>query len=113
MSDKDFGVSVTAVPQVGHVSKKPCYLVSLDGLNAKTKSVIYFIAMDKPDLLTNFIQVKGVYSDLSEDEITKKFNDILASTSKESFIDIMFPSHRVNSIKSLVFNANKPSTLIK
>ncbi len=113
MSDKDFGVSITGIPQVGQVSKKPCYLISLDNSFGETKSTTAFIAVDKPDLLQNFIQVKGVFSELSDDEITKKFADILTATPKELIVDMMFPAHRVFSIKSLVFNANKPSTLVK
>ena len=113
MSGKDFGVSVTGIPQVGQVSKKPRYLVSLTDNTAKSKSVTYFIALDKPDLLNGFIQMKGVYSDLSEDVISSSFIDIIEGTAKESIMDIMFPWHRVHSIKSLVFNANKPSTLVR
>lgn len=113
MSEKDFGVSVTGIPQVGQASKKPCYLIVLEDTVGKAKVATCFIAMDKPDLLTNFIQVKGIFSDATEDTITKKFNDILAGTPRESIVDMMFPTHRVFSIKSLVFNANKPSTLVK
>jgi hypothetical protein len=111
MSEKDFTVGFTAAPAVGSISKKPCYLVTLEG--AKASKQIRFITIDRPDLLTNFIQVKGVYSELSEEEILSQFADILSSTPKETIVDMMFPSHRVLSIRSLVFNANKPSTLIK
>jgi hypothetical protein len=111
MSEKDFAISVTGAPNVGHISKKPCYLISLDG--SGKKGITYFISIDKPDLLNNFIQVKGIYSDFCEDEITKRFSEIILNTPKESIVDMMFPSHRIFSIKSLVFNANKPSTLIK
>ena len=108
-------VGVTGAPNVGHISKKPCYLVTLEDLDGKGKNKVirYFIAIDKPDLLTNFIQVKGIYSDCEEEEILKKFSEILANTPKENIMDIMFPSHRVCSIRSLVFNANKPATLVK
>lgn len=113
MAEKDYGVSITGIPQVGQVSKKPCYLITLESASGKTKSIVYFIAMDKPDLLQNFIQVKGIYAEQSEDEITKRFGEIIANTPKESIVDMMFPAHRVYSIKSLVFNAHKPSTLVK
>lgn len=114
MGEKDFAISVTVAPQVGQANKKPCYLITLEDTSTKTKSAYrFFIAMDKPDLLTNFIQVKGIYSDLSEDEILKKFGEVLTNTPKESIVDMMFPSHKVHSIRSLVFNANKLSTLVK
>jgi hypothetical protein len=113
MTEKDFAISVTAAPPVGHISKKPCYLITLEESSGKGKSIIRFIAIDKPAFETTFIQVKGVYSLLGEEEITKRFSEIIASTPKEEIVDMMFPSHRVHSIRSLVFNANKPSTLIK
>lgn len=113
MTDKDFTVNVTNVHNIGHISKKPRYLITLDDFKGKKLTVRYFISIDKPDLLDNFVLVKGVYSELDEDEISKKFGEILDNTPKESIIDIMFPSHRIYSIRSLVFNANKPSTLVK
>jgi hypothetical protein len=113
MPEKDFGVSVTGIPQVGQVSKKPRYLIILEDAAGKSKSVTHFIAIDKPDLLNGFIQVKGFYSDLNEDTIGKTFADVVENAPKDSIVDIMFPWHRVHSIKSLVFNAHKPSTLVK
>jgi hypothetical protein len=111
MADKDFAISVTAAPQVGAISKKPCYLLSLEG-TGKTK-VAYFIAFDKPDMQADFVQVKGVYSNGSEEDIVSGFVDMVRGTPKEEIIEIMFPWHRILSIRSLVFNANKPSSLVK
>lgn len=111
MGEKDYAVGQAGMPQVGQASKKPCYLVSLHDPSSKKKPTTYFIAIDRPHFEMQFIQVKGVFSDLSEDEISKRFNDEIAN--KDAIVDIMFPSHRIMSIKSLVFNANKPSTLIK
>ena len=113
MSEKDFSVGVTGAPSVGQISKKPRYLITLDDFKGKTKIVRHFIAIDKPDMLDHFVQVKGVYSELEEEEILKKFGEVLENTPKENIMDIMFPSHRIYSIRNLVFNANKPSTLVK
>jgi hypothetical protein len=113
MSEKDFGVSVTGIPQVGQVSKKPRYLIVLSDQVGKGSLVSRFISIDKPDLLNGFIQVKGFFSDLSDEVISKTFVDLVESTPKESIVDMMFPWHRIHSIKSLVFNANKLSTLVK
>lgn len=113
-SEKDFAVGAVGVPTVGHLNKKPCYLVTLEETNSKGKiGLRYFISLDKPDLLTGFIGMKGLYCDESEDNISKNFGDIVANTPKESIVDIMFPWHKVQSIRSLVFNATKPSTLVK
>jgi hypothetical protein len=113
MTNKDFAVGVTGIPSVGHISKKPCYLIVLEDNKGKLKTNRYFITIDKPDLQINFVQAKGIYCDLEEDEIIKRFSDVLTGASKESIIDVMFPSHRIYSIRSLVFNANKPSSLLK
>lgn len=114
MAEKDFAISVTSAPPIGSISRKPSYLVTLDDASGKgkTKGIARFITLDKPSLGDGFIQVKGIYSELSEDEIVGSFTEILSATKKEEFLDMMFPVQKVCSIRSLVFNANKPSTLI-
>lgn len=89
------------------VSKKPCYLITLEGGN-KAKSPVSFIAVDKPDMNNGFVQVKGIYTDLAEDEIVRRFSEVIQTTPKEQQVEIMFPTHRIVSIRSLVFNAVKP-----
>ena len=113
MSEKDFLVGSVGIPSVGHVSKKPCYLITLVDPSGKGTIVSRFISFDKPDLQNGFIQVKGIFSDLGDDKIVKGFGEIVASAPKESILDMLLPWHRVHSIRSLVFNANKPSTLGK
>jgi hypothetical protein len=85
MAEKDFTVGTVGIPQMGAISKKPSYLVTLEDVSgkSKTKGVRQFITLDKPDLLVGFIQVKGVYSDLDEAEIASDFSSILAGTPKE------------------------------
>lgn len=112
MSERDFAIGSVGIPSVGSAPKKPPYLVSLEP-NAGSKKAVLFIALDKPDLLNGFIQVKGIYVDVTEDKVTKNFAEILAETPKEEILDIMFPWHRVVSIRNLVFNANKPATLAR
>ncbi len=115
MSDKDFAISVTGAPAVGTISRKPSYLVTLEDPSGKgkTKGVSRFITLDKPDMQNGFIQVKGIYSDLPEEEIVATFLEILSGTPKEALLDMMFPVQKICSIRSLVFNANKPSSLVK
>jgi hypothetical protein len=114
--DKDFTVStVSGFPSVASVNKKPAYLITLlqDGASNKKNSFQKFIAIDKPDSQNGFIMAKGVFSDLSEEEIIKTFSEVLTSSPKELILDMWLPWHRVVSIRSLVFNANKLSTLVK
>lgn len=123
MGDKDLAIGAVGGGQSGvplgavyagglqagsSVSKKPCYLVTLENPHSKAKETTRFIAVDKPDILNSFVQVKGFYTDLSEDEVVKRFSEIIQVTPKEQQVDITFPTHRIVCIRSLVFNAVKP-----
>src|SRR5574338_359671 len=111
--EKDFAIGSVGVPTgIGAVSKKPPYLVALENPSGKGK-LVHFISLDKPDLLNGFIQAKGIYVEVSETKVIKTFSEIIAETPKEEILDMMFPWHRVHSIRSLVFNANKPVTLLR
>lgn len=124
MSEKDFAIN--AVGQMGSagalvagglpgsaISKKPSYLVTMEDTSGKTKVLKRFITVDKPDLLQGFVQAKGFFSDAEEDEIINNLSGILTSTKKELICEIMFPWHKICSIRSLVFNAIKSQTLVK
>ena len=114
MSDKDFTVgAVMSVPTIGSLNKKPVYLITLEDSSGKKNSFQKFISLDKPDSQNGFLMAKGIYSDLSEDEIIKNFSEVLTTAPKEHILDIWLPWHRVVSVRSLVFNANKPATINK
>jgi hypothetical protein len=92
--------------------KKPPFLITLeDGLSGKTRNFQRFISLDKPESINGFVQVKGIFCDKDEEEIIKTFADILTNTSKELILEMMFPLHRIHSIRSLVFNAVKTVTV--
>jgi len=102
MSEKDIAVGITAAPmQMGALSKKPPHLITLE----YGKQIKIFISLDKPDILNGFIQVKGMFIDDSEDEVIKNFSDILTNSSKELICDIMFPWHKIVSVRNLIFKA--------
>ena len=91
--------------------KKPPFLITLDdGVTGKTRNFQRFISLDKPLSENGFVQVKGIFCDKDEDEIIKSFSDILTNTPKELTLEMMFPLHRIHSIRSLVFNAVKTIT---
>lgn len=114
MSNQDFAISaIGSVPNVATISKKPIYLVTLEDSSGKKNTFQRFVAIDKPDSQNGFLCVKGFYTDLLDEEISKTFFDVLTSTSKDLYLDIWFPWHRVLSVKSLVFNANKAQTLVR
>jgi hypothetical protein len=93
------------VPMGSTISKKPCYLISLDV--TKSKGCL-FISMDKPEILNGFVQVKGFYTSETEDNIVAGFQEIVKSVPKEQIIETYLPWHRIHNMRSLVFNANKP-----
>lgn len=104
MSDKDIAINITSGPlATGVLGKKPAYLVTLQ---SETKNkYVKFITIDKPDLLNGFIYVKGFYCDLDEDEIVKKYTEMLTAISKDLILEMMLPWHKICSIRSLVFKA--------
>jgi hypothetical protein len=87
--------------------KKPPFLVTLEKISGKNITVERFISLDKPENMNGLVQVKGIFCDREEDEIIKGFSDILTGTPKDLILEMMFPLHRVVSIRSLVFNAVK------
>ncbi len=130
MADKDFAVGAVGVdknnqgvpsgavyagglPAGSIISKKPHYLIMLDGgTTAKGKnSVQLFVAIDKPDLLQGFVQVKGFYCDASKDDIIANFTELSRTVAKEELVEVLLPSHRIHEIRSLVFSAHKPSSI--
>ena len=93
--------------------KKPPFLITLeDGVTGKTRNFQRFISLDKPQSENGFVQVKGIFCDKEQEEIIKNFTDILTGTSKELYLEMMFPLHRIYDIRSLVFNAVKNPTTI-
>jgi hypothetical protein len=114
MPEYDFAISSVGVPQVGRVPNKPRHLIYLTPpVGSKSKSPIYFISQERPDInQAGFVSAKGMYCDSSEDVIISTFASILDSCPKESILELIFPSHRVICIRSLVFNANKSKTQV-
>lgn len=104
----DIAISVSnRVPTGAPVSNKPSYLIYLEENSGKTKIIKYFITLDKPEQLNGFIQAKGIFADstMSEEDIIKNFSDILTGAKKELILEMMFPWHKICSIRSLVFKA--------
>lgn len=102
MSDKDFAAGVvTMVPNGAAISKKPAHLVMLEPVSKPKR----FISFDKPELHSDFIQVKGFFADCSEDDVIKNYSELLTNARKEDIVEMLFPVNRVISIRNLVFKA--------
>ena len=94
------------VPTGAQILKKPVYLIILTPTGPKAPQQ-RFISLDKPRAENGVVEVKGIFSEKSEDEIIENFQSILTTAPKELILEMMFPLHRVISIRSLVFNAVK------
>jgi hypothetical protein len=99
----DLLVQVTGLPGTVSISKKPPYLIVLEETSGKSKVIKKFITLDKPELMEGFVQVKGIFSDLPEDEIIKSFFDILTTANKGLFLEVLIPWHKISYIRSLIF----------
>lgn len=95
------------------ISKKPCYLITLQDAAKNNMVLTRFIALDKPDQSEGFIQVKGIFLEIAEEEIINNFYDVLTSIKKELILEMWFPWHRIHSVRSLVFNAIKAQTVTR
>jgi hypothetical protein len=98
----DIAIQVTGLMGTVAIAKKPSYLIIMDD-SSKNKNVKKFITLDKPELLQGFVQVKGIFSDSTEDEIIKNFVDILTSTPKDLILEVLVPWHKISYMRSLVF----------
>lgn len=105
--------AVAILPRGAATLKKPPYLITLVENTGKAQTVSRFISLDKPESNNGFIQVKGIFCDKAEDVIVKSFQDILTTEPKESILEMMFPIHRIHSIRSLIFSAVKTLTPTK
>lgn len=92
---------ISGLPGAVAISKKPSYLIFLK--DSSKKSNKKFITLDKPISQGGFVEVKGIFSELSEDEIIKNFIDILTATPKELYLEVMIPWTEINYIRSLVY----------
>jgi hypothetical protein len=103
----DIAINVTAGPPLGNnIAKiKPCYLITLEDANGKTKNLTRLISIDKPEFLPGFVQVKGLFCDQDEDTIINSFSDILTNAKKELILELYLPWHRIHSVRSLIFKA--------
>lgn len=103
MSTNDIAVQMIGLPGVAQISKKPPYLILMEETSGKNKVVKKFITLDKPELMQGFVQVKGIFSDLPEEEIIKNYYDVLTTTNKELFLEVLIPWHKISYIRSLIF----------
>jgi hypothetical protein len=107
------GGGMAVIPSGAPVKRNPIYLITLEKTVGKTQVIEKFISLDNPQSENGFIRVKGIFCERAEEEIIKSFNDILTNSPKELILEMLFPHHRIVSIRSLVFSAVKGTTQIK
>lgn len=113
----DIAISSIGVPTALPTRSRPYYLITLVDVVHTVKGVksveTFFISQDRPSLELGFVSAKGIYSAIGEEAIIKGFSDIMAQAPKDSVLEMMFPTHRVKHIRSLIFNAVKPTMVAR
>jgi hypothetical protein len=103
MPESDIAIGSVGIPTNGTaISKKPSYLICMEETNSK-KSSQKFITLDKPEFITGFVQVKGIFTNLPESEVIKNYLEVLTSAPKDLYLEVLIPWHRISYIRSLVF----------
>jgi hypothetical protein len=101
----DIAVNPVALINRPVQSNKPCYLLTYeDGAVAKNK-IKRIITIDKPETNSSYVHLKGVMTELTEEEVISSYQEVLTTAPKELIIELMVPWHRVFSLRSLVFKA--------
>lgn len=106
MSEKDLVIQHTLnVPAGAIISQKPCYLLKLVPEGKKTAKL--FFSVEQPKFETSFVQVKGFFYEGEEETVYRQYNEINASSDKGTHVEMWFPWHAIQSIRSLVFKGDK------
>jgi hypothetical protein len=105
-------VSITAVGSLlgapAPKAVKPSYLVFLEETSTskgKTTSAKKIISLDTPGHIPGFIQLKGWFCDLSEEEIVAGLPETAVPPSKEAVQELLIPWHKISYVRSLAFRA--------
>lgn len=101
----DIVIGTTSIPYINNVKSKPAYLIVISEPYGKTKIIKKFITLDKPEFLNGFVQAKGVFSELEDDEIFNNYSSLLTNAPKDLILEMMIPWHKIDFIRSLVFKA--------
>lgn len=102
MSDIALIPAGSNMPVAGALNKKPLFLVTL----TNGKLMQQFISIDRPLTEMNYIQTKGIFVQLPEEEIVSRSAELM-NANKDSILEMIFPMHRVYSIRNINYIANK------
>lgn len=86
--------------------KKPLYLVAMEDGSS-------MVSVDKPDVLSAFIQFKGYYvsrAEFCDEDIIKDPIKFYESRTSDLFVEVMIPVHRISYLQNLSYRAVKPVT---
>jgi hypothetical protein len=107
MGNLDMAVSSVGIPNYTNVVMKPPFLIALEDTIGKSKSIRYFLTIDRPDVASEFVQAKGIFIDssVSEDDIIKNYSQMLTDAKKELILEMWLPWRRIIYVRNLVFKA--------
>lgn len=97
MSEPTLATAHLIVPQI---VAKTSFVLSLSIKNLKN-----FITIDKPDYIGNFVSVKGFFCEKEVNEIVTDYQQIIKNIKKEEILEMVFPSEKINFVRSLVFKS--------
>ena len=80
------------------IKLSPAYLATING----TKTPKYFIAVKYEDTL-NCAKLTGFITEHTLENIITNYPQLIAEQPKENYMEISYPWHKVDSIRSLVF----------
>ncbi len=101
----DIAINPVGLSTKPTISNKPSYLVIFEDPSSSSGATRKIITIDKPDTGSSFLQMKGFFTEVAEEEILSSYQDILTTARKEDIIEIMIPWNRIFSVRSLVFKA--------
>lgn len=95
----DVTIQPASIPNYAMGKILPVYLVLLE----RGKKEICFLATKYDDNYVHCGKFVGFYFEGSPEEASERYDEIVRNTDPKSFVEIMFPWNKIQSIRSLVY----------
>lgn len=97
-----------AIQPAGNVEYKmnkivPIYLVTLEVDKKTDEPRCRFIATKWEDRVADSSRFIGFFTDALPAQISSNYDEIIKTTDKANFVDIVFPHNRIVSVRSLIY----------
>jgi hypothetical protein len=98
---------VPGIPNGPPAKVVPSYLVKILPDIGSKKTYKMFIAISEPAFNSDFIHVKGFFTESGEDVIIVGYREMVAGATAAQIIEMWIPWHTIHSVRSLVFKTSK------